>query len=232
MNKRKRLSDKQLLDLKPELERLYNEEFLTLKQIADKFGVNLNTPWEWMKKLGIKKRQRCHLPDKETLHKMYEEKGMSGFQISKTFGLSVYTIYRLLKQYGIQVRDPKDRAKHGIDHPNWNGGRYIDYYGYVVIKTKEGRKKEHRVIMEEHLGRKLKTWEHVHHINEIKHDNRIENLQVMSASDHMKHGHQKGKDWIALKQEVAELKNQNRKLSKKIHELETTIFSLTDGASS
>jgi transposase len=232
MNKRKKRSDKQLLDLKPELERLYNEEFLTLKQIADKFGVGLDTSWKWMKKLGIKRRQRCQLPDKEILHKMYEERGLSGFEISKTFGLSVYTIYRLLKQYEIQVRNPKDRAKCGIDHPNWNGGRYIDHYGYVVITTKDGRKKEHRVIIENHLGRKLETWEHVHHINEIKHDNRIENLQVMNVSDHMKHGHQKGKNWIALKQEVAELRQENRNLIKKIHELETTIFSFTDGASS
>ena len=42
MNKRKKLSDKQLLDLKPELERLYNEEFLTLKQIADKSTYQLS----------------------------------------------------------------------------------------------------------------------------------------------------------------------------------------------
>lgn len=38
----------------------------------------------------------------------------------------------------------------------------------------------HRVIMEEFLGRKLNTKEHVHHINGIKTDNRIENLQVIS----------------------------------------------------
>ncbi len=50
---------------------------------------------------------------------------------------------------------------------------------------------EHRVIMEEHLGRKLARNEVVHHINEDKHDNRIENLMVMKLGDHTEMHHRK-----------------------------------------
>lgn len=60
-----------------------------------------------------------------------------------------------------------------------------------IYKRKNGQS-EHRLIIEKHLGRKLNKDEHVHHINENKKDNRLENLVVMSAQAHMyihKHKH-------------------------------------------
>ena len=52
----------------------------------------------------------------------------------------------------------------------------------------ENKKKiyEHREIIESFLGRKLESWEHVHHINGDSLDNRPENLQVVSNSEHQR----------------------------------------------
>ena len=80
------------------------------------------------------------------------------------------------------------------DNPNWSGGKVVNSNGYVMIKNtyhphadKQGYVLEHRLVMEKHLGRQLNPKEVVHHINEDKRDNRIENLQLMeSLSAHIK----------------------------------------------
>lgn len=58
------------------------------------------------------------------------------------------------------------------------------YYQIKKIKGKTVYK--HRWVMEQHIGRKLERKEVVHHINGDRHDNRVENLMVMTQSEYIK----------------------------------------------
>lgn len=59
--------------------------------------------------------------------------------------------------------------------------------GYKILYLEDGSSiKEHIKVMEDHIGRKLLADEVVHHINEKRDDNRLENLQLMTRGEHSK----------------------------------------------
>lgn len=62
------------------------------------------------------------------------------------------------------------------------GSGFVNKAGYRIVSDGNGGKiKEHRLVMEKHLGRKLLPDENVHHKNGDKSDNRIENLELWST---------------------------------------------------
>lgn len=74
----------------------------------------------------------------------------------------------------------KKHYKHKIYKEKGYEVRFINGY------NKKGNAKIHRLIMEEHLGRKLNPKEIVHHIDGNKLNNDILNLQVMTWGEHSK----------------------------------------------
>ena len=73
----------------------------------------------------------------------------------------------------------------GPESARWTGGGdgYVRCYRPThPSATKHGYIAEHRLVMEGRLGRRLTADENVHHINGVRNDNRIENLELWSVS--------------------------------------------------
>jgi len=82
--------------------------------------------------------------------------------------------------FGSWIKDFQNKGEKSF---SWKGGKITTAQGYVKIYQGMGRYKyEHRVVMENFLGRKLYDFESVHHLNGNRSDNRIENLELWMKS--------------------------------------------------
>ncbi len=85
-----------------------------------------------------------------------------------------------LNHYGLFRRNGVPEKQNG-GVPVW----HIDQDGYVTRLVQVGNRKlrliQHREIMAQFLGRPLLPKETVHHKNGIRHDNRLENLELWTG---------------------------------------------------
>jgi hypothetical protein len=88
----------------------------------------------------------------------------------------------------IKARLNSIKARTGKKGGNNKGGRNKDHNGYIQLwkpnhpNTRgSGYLHEHRYVMSQHLNRPLRKGENIHHINGVRDDNRLENLEIWTT---------------------------------------------------
>ena len=128
--------------------------------------------------------------------------GKSSLQVADTLGISKACVLRKVRAAGL-VRSLREAFKisptHGMrlkvsgaECLSWRGGKKKHSDGYLQVMVKGhpfadqfGYVLEHRLIKEREIGRYLLPTEDVHHDNEVRDDNRAENLILLSHSKHV-----------------------------------------------
>jgi hypothetical protein len=73
-------------------------------------------------------------------------------------------------------------GSHGAPIPGLNTSGYVTVHcpGHPMARSR-GHVLQHRLVMANHLGRSLRPDERVHHKNGVRHDNRLENLDLWNV---------------------------------------------------
>ena len=152
---------------------------------------------------------------KEELEDLYWNQRLSQALIAKKFGCTQSTISRQLRKYGIRTRTIRE-ANLNSTIIGTRKGYYIRPDGYKIIYRNGKAIREHRYVMEQVLGRKLKETEIVHHLNGIRNDNRPENLVVI---DRAKTKHETWTLYKLMQERIRKLEEENRRLRSEIEKL-------------
>lgn len=113
-------------------------------------------------------------------------------------------------------RSEEHKLKYrGKNKHSWKGGRIIDKSGYILVQkpehpfsNKSGYVREHRLVIEKHLGRYLEPGEVVHHLDGNESNNNLSNLHFFSnPSEHTKY-HRLLRNCVleCLKERIVQLK--------------------------
>jgi transposase-like protein len=178
---------------KDKLYQKYIEERKTFEEIADEWGTHPRTIGKYIHRHNIPTRNKGDYDggpwrDRDTLYQKYVVERKHQSEVADELGCDQQTVSRWLRRHGIATRPP-GQLKHPRFGLNTNG--YEVAQTYSTVYDFEARVPIHRLIalMEGELEVEEFYDEEVivHHKNKLRWDNRPENLEVMTNSEHAKH---------------------------------------------
>ena len=109
--------------------------------------------------------------------------GWAQSRIANLYGIHQSTLQKACKRHNVSLQR---NYVSGASCHNFNGYRTHDTRGCPKIKVEGQYIREHRLVAARILGRPPRPEELVHHINGNVIDNRPENIQIASRSQHMR----------------------------------------------
>lgn len=220
------------------IEQYINNPDASLKDVAALYGVHSETVRRWLKRLGLKAKDRARpgraktanakpLESREWLEVQLATK--TQLDIARELGVSPMIVSHWANRHGLGDETKSAAVKKGLakkfpegrrgeQSPRWRGGYrttrsgYLQRYAPDHPYNNQGYVMEHRLVMEEYLGRLLDPDEIVHHIDGNKKNNVIENLELQQRGDHIS-GHFKASHEVTkLRQRVADLERKVKEL--------------------
>lgn len=161
-----------------------------LVDIGKAVGTSAERVRDFLLKNGVsdfseKVLSRCE-ENRDLVLKM-EKDGAYLNHIAKAVGTTGFRVKEFLRRNGVTREFSK--AMPGEKNPRWIGGRLRTKDGYIYVYSPNhpdrnylGYVREHRLVMENVLGRRLSRSEVVHHKNKIRDDNRPENLEIYESN--------------------------------------------------
>lgn len=177
----------------PSARALY-ESYMTIPEVAKSLGVSIPAARRAIVDQGgtIRSRTWKKRPsgvDLTVARELYES-GLSMNEVGKRMGFAGEYVRILLKKSGYKARVG---GTPGSKNYFWKGGRVVDKHGYILVKrndhpcaTRSGYVREHRLVMEQKIGRILDPKEVVHHLDGNPQNNHPDNLHLYGSNkDHL-----------------------------------------------
>ncbi len=165
------------------------ESGLNIQQVAEALGIGHTSTYRILQANGAALRATKKQITQDTIEEIRQlvADGVGFRKIAKKFEIGHPTLKRIMAENGIQSRFEWQAV--GEKHGSFKTGRQINPKGYVIVwvdpedpmhsmVVTDNYVPEHRLVMARKIGRPLKSYETVHHINGDRTDNRIENLQL------------------------------------------------------